>query len=281
MLWCESSVKSKSCLAQFHAARNWRRCWRSIERSGIWIWNTAESVWKASRPNGLIFFLVVLERLFEPASKTVDVLCRCGRWCLNTFNRVWRVGRIHFAPRDCSTRNVFLEPWMYSKYFEISFLNSLFYSLHQDSTLNAFYGGQALATALKLNDTVVDINLARSYECGNEGAEACEPIWDELTAGGLDLPDIDWHWPCRTFQTLSGWMLLLLFSSLRCFHFDWMYAIFLAGNGGRPQHEHSHPAFELGDMWNRWCWGGGQTVVMRLYFAAAKGSRAEGCRGWT
>ena len=54
-------------------------------------------------------------------------------------------------------------------------MNSLFYSLHQDSTLNAFHGGQALATALKLNDTVVDINLARNNS-GNEGAEACEPI---------------------------------------------------------------------------------------------------------
>ena len=69
----------------------------------------------------------------------------------------------------------FLETWMYSKYFEMNLLNSLFYSLHQDSTLNAFHGGQALATALKLNDTVVDINLADN-ECGNEGAEACEPI---------------------------------------------------------------------------------------------------------
>ena len=55
-------------------------------------------------------------------------------------------------------------------------MNSHLYSLHQDSTLNAFHGGQALATALKLNDTVVDINLARNHECGNEGAEACEPI---------------------------------------------------------------------------------------------------------
>ena len=45
----------------------------------------------------------------------------------------------------------------------------------QDWTLNAFHG-QALATALKLNNTVVDINLARNYECGDEGAEACELI---------------------------------------------------------------------------------------------------------
>ena len=45
----------------------------------------------------------------------------------------------------------------------------------QDSTLNAFHGGQALATALKLNDTVVDINLAQNDKCGNEGAKACEP----------------------------------------------------------------------------------------------------------
>ena len=45
----------------------------------------------------------------------------------------------------------------------------------QDWTLNAFHG-QALATALKLNNTVVDINLAANRNCGNEGAEACEPI---------------------------------------------------------------------------------------------------------
>ena len=45
--------------------------------------------------------------------------------------------------------------------------------------------GQALAVALQSNQTVVDINLARNGKCGNEGAEACEPIWDELTAGGL------------------------------------------------------------------------------------------------
>ena len=57
------------------------------------------------------------------------------------------------------------------------FLNSLFYSLHQDSTLNAFHGGQALATALKLNGTVVDINLAHTWQCADEGAEACEPIF--------------------------------------------------------------------------------------------------------
>ena len=71
-------------------------------------------------------------------------------------------------------------------------MNSLFYSLHQDSTLNAFHG-QALATALKSNESVVDINLARNDRCGNEGAEAFEPISDELTAGGFDL----------TWQTLT------------------------------------------------------------------------------
>ena len=66
---------------------------------------------------------------------------------------------------------------MFSKYFEISLFEftSHVYSLHRDWTLNAFHG-QALATALKLNDTVVDINLAQNNLCGNEGAEACEPI---------------------------------------------------------------------------------------------------------
>ena len=49
------------------------------------------------------------------------------------------------------------------------YLNSLFYSLHQDSTLNAFHG-QALATALKLNNTVIDINLACN-ECRDAGAK--------------------------------------------------------------------------------------------------------------
>ena len=57
--------------------------------------------------------------------------------------------------------------------------------------------------------------------------------------------------------------------------------MFLAGNGCGPQHERSHRASELGVLQNRRCWGGGQAVVMRLYFAAAKGSRAEGSRGWT
>ena len=42
--------------------------------------------------------------------------------------------------------------------------------------LNAFHDGQALATALKLNDTVVDLNLADNWQCADEGAEACEPI---------------------------------------------------------------------------------------------------------
>eukprot|EP00434_Breviolum_minutum_P041225 symbB.v1.2.036668.t1/scaffold5227.1/size29621/1 len=37
-------------------------------------------------------------------------------------------------------------------------------------------GIKALATALKLNDTVVDLNLADNWQCADEGAEACEPI---------------------------------------------------------------------------------------------------------
>ena len=54
-------------------------------------------------------------------------------------------------------------------------LNSSFRSIPgikmiQDWTLNAFHG-QALATALKLNKTVVDINLAGNFDCGDEGAE--------------------------------------------------------------------------------------------------------------
>ena len=81
------------------------------------------------------------------------------------------MGRIHFALRDSSTRNLFGD----LNTLRSVFLKSLFYSLHQDSTLNAFHG-QALATALKLNNTVVYIDLAQNDGCGNEGAEACEPI---------------------------------------------------------------------------------------------------------
>ena len=55
--------------------------------------------------------------------------------------------------------------------------NSRFSSRHQNwIALNAFHGRQALATALKSNGTVVDINLAENNDCGDEGAEACEPI---------------------------------------------------------------------------------------------------------
>ena len=60
--------ETKSCLAQLHSARSWLRCWRLIEPSPIWICEPA-SVSEASRHNGLIFFAVVLERLFEPVSK--------------------------------------------------------------------------------------------------------------------------------------------------------------------------------------------------------------------
>ena len=89
------------------------------------------------------------------------------------------MGRIHFALRDSSTRNVFLETWIYSKYFETLrpvFLNSSFRNIPgikivQDWTLNAFHGCQALAAALKVNTTVVDINLCSNYGCGDEGAE--------------------------------------------------------------------------------------------------------------
>ena len=46
-----------------------------------------------------------------------------------------------------------------------------FFSSHQKwIALNVFHGGQALATALKSNNTVVDINLAANY-CCDEGAE--------------------------------------------------------------------------------------------------------------
>ena len=85
------------------------------------------------------------------------------------------MGRICFALRDCSTRNVFFYLGCIPNTSRSVFLNSLFYSLHQDSTLNAFHG-QALATALKSNESVGDINLAKNDGCGNEGAEACEPI---------------------------------------------------------------------------------------------------------
>ena len=272
---CRCCGVSRVCLAQFHAARNWLRCWRQIVPLRIWICNSATSVSKASRPNGWIFLMVVPERLSEPASKTVDV-CRCGRWCLNTFKRVWRVGRIHFALRDCSTRNVFLETSMYSKCFEINLFEFKLpqYSCHQDSTLNAFHGGQVLATALKSNKTVVDINLARNERCCDEGAEACEPIWDELTTGGVDLPDTDWHWQRLTlthFFELEWMDVVSLFlrvtSEARMFALWSDGTFFFAGNGRGPQHKRSHQAFELGVLWNPWCWGGGQVVVMCLYLS--------------
>ena len=47
-----------------------------------------------------------------------------------------------------------------------------FSSRHQNwIALNAFHDRQALATALKSNTTVVDINLCFNYGCGDEGAE--------------------------------------------------------------------------------------------------------------
>lgn len=66
---------------------------------------------------------------------------------------------------------------MYSTCFEINLSNSYFYSWHQCWTLNASHVGQALATALTSNNTVVDINLANNF-CCDEGAEAYsyEPI---------------------------------------------------------------------------------------------------------
>ena len=148
------------------------------------------------------------------------------------------------------------------------FLRSSFRSIpcikiSQDWTLNAFHG-QALATALKLNDTVVDINLAGNH-CGNEGAEACEPIWDELTAGGFDLPDTDWHWQTLTVSHFFEleWMDVvsaIVTCEARTFSLCGWHFVF-AGNGGGPQHERCHQAFELGVLWNPWCWGGGQVVV--------------------
>ena len=110
---------SKACLAQFHSARGWLRCWRQIVPLRIWICNYAPSVSKASRSNGLIFFGVVLERFFEPVSKTVD-MCKCGRWCLNTFKHVWCAGRIHFALTGLQHQKCFLQTSMYSKYFKIN-----------------------------------------------------------------------------------------------------------------------------------------------------------------
>ena len=38
-------------------------------------------------------------------------------------------------------------------------------------SLNVLHSGQALATALKSNNAVVDINLARNWQCGDDLAE--------------------------------------------------------------------------------------------------------------
>ena len=64
---------------------------------------------------------------------------------------------------------------MYSKCFEINLFEFTLLFLASRFDLNAFHG-QALATALKSNNTVVDINLAGNDDCGDEGAEACEHI---------------------------------------------------------------------------------------------------------
>ena len=64
--------------------------------------------------------------------------------------------------------------------------------------------------------------------------------------------DFDWHW----VDGCCFRMFLLLTSEARMT----MTTLVFAGNGRGPQHERSHQAFELGEMSNRWCWGGGQVL---------------------
>ena len=87
----------------------------------------------------------------------------CGTAALETFLKEFNVFQI----------------LTYSKYFEINlFKFKLLFVQHCIPCikigleyLNAFLGGQALATALKSNSTVVDINLAYNPNPGDEKAE--------------------------------------------------------------------------------------------------------------
>ena len=181
-----------------------------------------------------------------------------------------------------STRNVFFRALdVFQILRDQVFLNSLFYSLHQDSTLNAFHGGQALATALKLNDTVVDINLA------NNRAMRQWRGWGLWTH--LRWVDRWWLWPAGHWLTLtlshfsnSEWM-----DVVAAIHQSKMFSLWLDerhvfGRQWRPSSARTQPS-------SVWTWSAVKSVmlgwrpgvVMWLYFAAAKGSRAEGSRGWT
>ena len=63
-------------------------------------------------------------------------------------------------------------PSFKSEHSEINALKFTIFSRHQKwIALNVLHSGQALATALKSNSTVVDINLADNWLCGDDLAE--------------------------------------------------------------------------------------------------------------
>ena len=76
----------------------------------------------------------------------------------------------------CTCFDLWIETTSFKNLLRASTLRSKhrilrFFSRHQNwIALNVFHGRQALATALKCNKTVVDINLANTG-CWDEGAE--------------------------------------------------------------------------------------------------------------
>ena len=71
------------------------------------------------------------------------------------------------SPERLDGNNLFLVQALWGPCIEIY----AFFSRHQKWIAPNAFHGQALATALKSNTTVVDINLAVNLRCDDEGAE--------------------------------------------------------------------------------------------------------------
>ena len=77
----------------------------------------------------------------------------------------------------CTSLDLWIETTSLKNILSPSTLRSMhrilrFSSRHQKwIALNAFHGRQALATALKSNHTVVDINLSNNWFCDDDGAK--------------------------------------------------------------------------------------------------------------
>ena len=183
--------------------------------------------------------------------------------------------RIHFALRDSSARNIFRDDQCFSNTLRSVFLNSheftfLFLTSRLDSEFIPWSSGLSHSLEVKWH--------GRWHQFGGQSAMRQWRGWGLWTH--LRWVDRWWlgpagHWLTLTLSHFSNteWMdvvAAIVTSEARTFSLCGRQ-LFFAGNGGRSQRERSHQAFELGDMWNRWCWGGGQAVV----FAAAKGSRGE------